>query len=92
MCWPCPTLRRIDWGHVVRRREADAGGGAGNDDHLVRKDISAGSALGYFEVRFPELGWRATHPNLAPYMDGLMTRPSFEAAVPHSQDIASAVV
>ena len=55
-------------------------------------DISAGSTLGYLDVRFPELGWRTTHPNLSRYMDGLMQRPSFQDTVPYPQTIASAVV
>ena len=55
-------------------------------------DISAGSMLGWLDVRFPELGWRATHPNLDRYMDGLMTRPSFQTTTPYPQNIASAVV
>ncbi len=55
-------------------------------------DISAGSVLGYLEVRFPELGWRTTHPNLSRYLDGLMQRPSFQATVPYPQTITSAVV
>ncbi|MGD0105533.1 MAG: glutathione S-transferase N-terminal domain-containing protein [Rhodopila sp.] len=55
-------------------------------------DVAAGSVLGYLDVRFPELGWRTTHPNLARYMDGLMERPSFQATVPYPQTITSAVV
>ena len=53
---------------------------------------SAGSALGWLDVRFPELGWRTTHPNLARYMDGLMTRPSFQSTTPYPQSITSPVV
>ncbi len=55
-------------------------------------DISAGSALGWLDVRFPELGWRTTHRNLDRYMDGLTARPSFQATTPHPQSITSAVV
>ncbi len=55
-------------------------------------DVSAGSVLGYLDVRFPELGWRGTHPNLAGYMDGLAARPSFQATMPYPQNITSAVV
>ncbi len=81
----------------VRGGVAEIARVVGNQAYAVRDafgiaDISAGSALGYLEVRFPELGWRATHPNLARYMDGLMTRPSFQTTVPYSQDITSAVV
>ena len=55
-------------------------------------DVAAGSVLGYLDVRFPELGWRETHPGLASYMDGLMVRPSFQATTPYPQAITSAVV
>ncbi len=55
-------------------------------------DVAAGSVLGYLEVRFPELDWRAQQPNLGRYVDGLMRRPSFQATVPHPQQITSAVV
>jgi len=55
-------------------------------------DISAGSTLGWLDVRFPELGWRETHPNLARYMGGLAARPSFQTTVPYPQTITSAVV
>lgn len=69
----------------------------GNQTYAIRDDfgiadISAGSTLGYLDVRFPELGWRATHPNLSRYMDGLMRRPSFQTTVPYPQTITGAVV
>lgn len=69
----------------------------GNQAFAVREDfgiadIAAGSVLGYLDVRFPELGWRSTHSNLVRYMDGLMTRPSFQTTVPYPQSISGAVV
>ncbi len=69
----------------------------GTQAHAVRNefgiaDIAAGSVLGYLDMRFPELGWRDTHPNLARYMDGLMDRPSFQSTTPYPQSITSAVV
>jgi glutathione S-transferase len=69
----------------------------GEETYAVRAefgiaDISAGSLLGFLDVRFPELGWRDTHPNLVRYMDGLMERPSFQTTVPNPQIITSAVV
>ncbi len=70
---------------------------AGDRPYVVRDafgiaDVSVGSVLGYLDVRFPELGWRETHPNLARYMDGLAARPSFQATMPYPQNITSAVV
>lgn len=45
--------------------------------HLSLSDIAVGSALGWLEFRFPEIGWRDAHPNLARLQDKLMLRPSF---------------
>lgn len=45
--------------------------------HLSLSDIAVGCALGWLEFRFPEIGWRAEHPNLGKLMDKLMQRPSF---------------
>lgn len=81
----------------VRGGVAEIARVVGNQTYAVRDtfgiaDISAGSVLGYLEVRFAELDWRATHPNLARYMDGLMARPSFQTTVPYPQNITSAVI
>lgn len=45
--------------------------------HLSLSDIAVGCALGWLEFRFPEIGWRNAHPNLARLQDKLMQRPSF---------------
>ena len=45
--------------------------------HLSLSDIAVGSALGWLEFRFPQIAWRADHPNLGRLMDKLMQRPSF---------------
>ncbi len=45
--------------------------------HLSLADISVGCALGYLDFRFPEIAWRADHPNLAKLQDKLMLRASF---------------
>ena len=50
--------------------------------HLSLSDIAVGCALGWLEFRFPEIGWRAEHPNLARLMDKLAQRPSFSDTVP----------
>lgn len=53
---------------------------AGNAMTLA--DIACGCALGYLDLRFPDLDWRFAHPNLARLMDRLMARPSFRDTVP----------
>lgn len=50
--------------------------------HLTLADIAVGAALGYVEFRFPEIGWRASHPNLARLQDKLMQRQSFQDTAP----------
>ena len=45
-------------------------------------DVAVGCALGYLEFRFPQLGWRATYPNLAKLYDKLAMRPSFVDSAP----------
>ena len=51
--------------------------------HLTLADIAVGCALGYLDFRFPQLDWRARHPNLGRLLDErLMQRPSFAETVP----------
>ena len=50
--------------------------------HLSLADIAVGCALGYLEFRFPEIGWRAAHTNLARLQDKLMQRASFADTAP----------
>ena len=81
----------------VRAGTAEIARRLGGEDYLVRgafglADVSAGSLLGWMEVRFPELDWRGEHPNLGLYMARLMRRPSFQDTVPYPQRITAAVV
>lgn len=50
--------------------------------HLSLSDIAVGCALGWLEFRFPQIAWRAEHPNLARLLDKLMQRPSFAETAP----------
>ncbi|MBL0421198.1 glutathione S-transferase N-terminal domain-containing protein [Ramlibacter sp. AW1] len=50
--------------------------------HLTLADIAIGCALGYLDFRFPQIDWRADHPNLAKLHDKLMQRPSFTETRP----------
>jgi len=59
-----------------------------NDDpfccgnHLTLADISVACALGWLSFRFPEINWRADHPNLAKLLDKLSERQSFKDTIP----------
>ena len=50
-------------------------------------EISTGCALGYLELRYPELEWRAAHPRLHSLSGRLEARPSFAATIPTPQEI-----
>lgn len=45
-------------------------------------DIAAGCALGYLDLRFPEIEWRRAHPVLARLADKLSQRPPFKDTMP----------
>jgi len=45
-------------------------------------DVAVGCALGYLDFRFPNIDWRARHPNLGQLHDKLLRRPSFADTVP----------
>ncbi|WP_304351657.1 glutathione S-transferase C-terminal domain-containing protein [Comamonas testosteroni] len=51
--------------------------------HLTLADISVCCALAWLDFRFPEMDWRAEHPNLAALLAKLAARPSFVNTVPH---------
>ena len=50
--------------------------------HLTLADIAVGCALSYLDFRFPQIDWRAAHPNLQKLHEKLMLRPSFADTVP----------
>ena len=45
-------------------------------------DIATGCAMGYLDLRFPEIEWRRAHPVLARLADKLSQRPSFKETLP----------
>ena len=56
---------------------------SGNGIHFSLADVAVGCALGWLSFRFPEMDWRAAHPNLGQLMDKLSQRPSFADTLPH---------
>jgi glutathione S-transferase len=50
--------------------------------HLTLADVAVGCALGYLDFRFPQVDWRADHPNLLRLYEKLMQRPSFADTKP----------
>lgn len=51
-------------------------------------EIATGCALGYLDLRYPELDWRPTHGNLEYLFAKLSARASFAATLPKAQPIA----
>lgn len=49
---------------------------------MTLADVACGCALGYLELRSPEIDWRSAHPNLTKLADKLATRASFKETVP----------
>ena len=45
-------------------------------------DIAVGCALGYLDLRFSQIAWRTTHPNLQKLADKLAQRQAFKDTVP----------
>jgi len=45
-------------------------------------EISVGCALGFVDLRLPDLDWRATRPRLAAWYEAFARRPSMQATVP----------
>ena len=50
--------------------------------HLTLSDIAVGCALGWLDLRFPEIDWRRSHPNLSEIYDRLMQRQAFKETIP----------
>jgi glutathione S-transferase len=91
-------LQSSDWiGRQTRKIEAGAAELArllGSGEWFTASgfglaDIAAGCALGYLDLRFPELDWRTRHAALAPYFARLDARPSFAATRPEAQPVAT---
>jgi len=50
--------------------------------HYSLADVAVGCTLGWLAFRFPEINWRADHPNLARLFDKLSERQSFKDTLP----------
>lgn len=50
--------------------------------YMTLADIAVGVALGYLDLRFPQIEWRRDYPNLARLHDKLMQRQSFIDTLP----------
>ena len=79
--WMARQMRKVDLGlKALSERLGDQPYCAGI--HYSLADVAVGCALGWLSFRFPEIGWRDDHPNLARLFDKLSERPSFKDTVP----------
>ena len=53
-----------------------------NGIHMTLADVAVGCALGYLDFRFPELGWRNDHANVARLAEKLNARKTFIDTAP----------
>lgn len=64
--------------------DAAADAMATTDGPITIAEVAIGSALGWIDLRFPDMGWRADRPALADWFDKISERPSFEQTVPQA--------
>jgi len=50
--------------------------------HFSLSDVAVGCALGYLDLRFANIAWRQTYPNLAKLQEKLLLRASFAETLP----------
>ena len=50
--------------------------------YFTLADVATGCALGYLDLRFPDIAWRAQYPNLQKLYDKLAARQSFIDSAP----------
>jgi glutathione S-transferase len=79
--WIARQDDKIARGIVEFARELEARPWCSGESYSLA-DIAAGCALGYLDLRFPEIDWRDAHPNLARLAEKLGARPSFADTVP----------
>lgn len=79
--WIDRHLAKVDAGiKAMARGLGDKPFCSGN--HLSLSDIAVVCALEWLEFRFPQIAWRADHPNLVKLVDKLALRPSFADTKP----------
>jgi glutathione S-transferase len=89
--WVARQQRKVDGGlRALSEWAADREWVIGDQFGLA--DIATGTLVKYLDVRFPDLPWRTTYPNLAALSDRLEQRPSFAATTPVAQIITDRVV
>lgn len=77
------TRQHAKMERAVRAMSEDLGRRAWcGPDHYSLADIAVGCALGFLDLRLPEIGWRNLYPNLAKLDEKLAQRASFKDTAP----------
>ncbi len=89
--WMARQRRKVDGGlremaRLVGERDYAVG------DKFGLGDIAVATVMGYIGVRWPDLGVRDTHPNLARFSDRMEQRPSLKGSRPYAQVIKDKIV
>ncbi len=79
--WLGRQRQKIVLGVAELARELGERPWCGGDGYTLA-DIAAGCALGYLDLRHPDVDWRNEYPNLARHAEKLAKRPSFAETVP----------
>ena len=89
--WTARQRRKVDGG--LKALSAHIGGNEfAVGDTFTLGDIASATVLGYLSLRWPDIPWRAEHPNLRRYSEGMEKRPSLERTRPSVQTISDTVV
>ena len=77
--WIAGQRTKIDGGVDALEREQPSWGQA-----FGIGQIGAACVLGYLDFRFPDIAWRASHPGLAAWFEGVSKRPSVRDTTPRA--------
>jgi len=72
---------KIDRGLAELERRLD-GRHAFNGGPMQLGDIAVAVALGYLDLRFPDVDWRSRHPGLVPFAERMFARSSLRDTQP----------
>lgn len=79
--WIARQRAKIDRGVIELAEELGERAWCNGEGYSLA-DIATGCALGYLDLRFPEIDWRGAHPNLVALAEKLASRPSFADTAP----------
>jgi len=79
--WIERQRQKVDAGVAELSRELEEKAWCDGESYTLA-DIATGCALGYLDLRYPDLDWRRDYPNLARLAEKLAKRPSFQETVP----------